>query len=156
MIILIVVCVHVALALWLKSKKKWEDLCWYLEDYSLIYMSLSFGWLQKSTRLCHRRRRVWEPRRLARFLLNFILNSLETAYVSLPCFVHYYKYIMVLLQKKVSYSPFRVDRCCGAETRSGREVDIWTQSGPEWAVLKMHAEPFIGVLPGRRGEGEGS
>jgi predicted MPP superfamily phosphohydrolase len=33
------------------------------------------------------------------FFLDLISNSLETAYVSLPCIVCCYKYIMVLLQK---------------------------------------------------------
>jgi hypothetical protein len=39
----------------------------------LVSVPLSFGWLQKNTRLCHGRRRVWRPRRLARFFLDFIL-----------------------------------------------------------------------------------
>jgi hypothetical protein len=39
----------------------------------VIFVPLSFGRLQENTRLCHRRRRVWRPRRLARFFLDFIL-----------------------------------------------------------------------------------
>jgi hypothetical protein len=39
----------------------------------LISVPLSFGWLQKNTRLCHGRRRVWRPQRLAHFFLDFIL-----------------------------------------------------------------------------------
>jgi hypothetical protein len=33
---------------------------------------LFFGCFQKNTRLCHRRRGLWRPRRLAYFLLDFI------------------------------------------------------------------------------------
>jgi hypothetical protein len=72
MIILMVACVHVALALQFKLKKR-ENHYWYLQVYDLIYVPLSFGWLQKNTRLCHGRRRVWRPWRLARFFLDFIL-----------------------------------------------------------------------------------
>jgi hypothetical protein len=57
LIILMVVCVHVALALRLKSKI-WEHLYWYLQVYGMIFVPLSFGCLQKNTRLCHGRRRV--------------------------------------------------------------------------------------------------
>jgi hypothetical protein len=57
MIALIVACVHVALALRHKSKKR-ENHYWYLQVYGLIYVPLSFGWLQENTRLYHRRRRV--------------------------------------------------------------------------------------------------
>jgi hypothetical protein len=57
LIILMVACVHVALALWLKSKI-WEHLYWYLQVYDIIFVPLSFGYLQKNTRLCYGRRRV--------------------------------------------------------------------------------------------------
>jgi hypothetical protein len=53
---LMVAYVHVALALQLKLKKK--NYYWYLQVYDLIFVSLSFGWLQKNTRLCHEKRRV--------------------------------------------------------------------------------------------------
>jgi hypothetical protein len=69
-----VACVHVALALRLKSKI-WEHLYWYLQVYSMIFVPLSFGCLQKNTRLYHGRRRVWRPRRLAYFLLDFISTN---------------------------------------------------------------------------------
>jgi hypothetical protein len=49
---------HVALVLQLKLKKNWENHYWYLQVYGLISMPLFFGCLQKSTRLCHGRRRV--------------------------------------------------------------------------------------------------
>jgi hypothetical protein len=71
MIALMVACVHVALALRLKFKKR-ENHYWYLQVYSLIYVSLFFGWFQEDTRLCHGRRRLWRSRRLACFL-DFIL-----------------------------------------------------------------------------------
>jgi hypothetical protein len=57
MIALMVARVHVALALWLKFKKK-ENHYWYLQVYGLIYVPFYFGWLQKNTRLCHGRRKV--------------------------------------------------------------------------------------------------
>jgi hypothetical protein len=57
MIALMVVCVHVALALRLKLKKM-ENHYWYLQVYGLIYVPLSFGWLQENARLYHGRRRV--------------------------------------------------------------------------------------------------
>jgi hypothetical protein len=57
MIALVVACVHVALALWLKFKKR-ENYYWYLQVYGLLSVPLSFGWLQENTRLCYGRRRV--------------------------------------------------------------------------------------------------
>jgi hypothetical protein len=66
MITLMVVCVYIALALWLKLKV-WDNLYWYLQVYGLIYVPLFFG------SLCHERRRVRRSRRLAHFLLGFIL-----------------------------------------------------------------------------------
>jgi hypothetical protein len=44
-------CVHVALALRLKSKI-WDHLYWYLQIYDMIFVPLSFGCLPKNTRLC--------------------------------------------------------------------------------------------------------
>jgi hypothetical protein len=41
-----VACVHVALALRLKLKKR-ENHYWYLQVYGLVSVLLSFGWLQK-------------------------------------------------------------------------------------------------------------
>jgi hypothetical protein len=38
--------------------KKKENHCWYLQVYGLISAPLSFGRLQKNTRLCHAKRRV--------------------------------------------------------------------------------------------------
>jgi hypothetical protein len=38
--------------------KKRENHYWYLQVYSLISVPLSFGWLQKNTRMCHGKRRV--------------------------------------------------------------------------------------------------
>jgi hypothetical protein len=38
--------------------KKRENHCWYLQVYGLIYVPLSFGCLQKNTKLCHARRTV--------------------------------------------------------------------------------------------------
>jgi hypothetical protein len=49
----IVVCVHVVLALRLKIKL-WEKLRWYFQVYDFVTI---FGCLQKSTRLCHGRRK---------------------------------------------------------------------------------------------------
>jgi len=51
MIALMVACVHVALALRLKLKKR-ENHYWYLQVYGLLSVPLSFGWLQENTRLC--------------------------------------------------------------------------------------------------------
>jgi hypothetical protein len=38
--------------------KKRENHYWYLQVYGLIFVPLSFGCLQKNTRMCHGRRRV--------------------------------------------------------------------------------------------------
>jgi hypothetical protein len=38
--------------------KKRKNHYWYLQIYGLIYVPLSFGWLQENTRLCYGKRRV--------------------------------------------------------------------------------------------------
>jgi hypothetical protein len=48
----------------------------------LISVPLSFGWLQENTRLCHGRRRVWRPKKLARFFRLYFVITRDSLYIS--------------------------------------------------------------------------
>jgi hypothetical protein len=65
---------------------------------SLVFTGLRFGFI---TRLCHRRRKSLKTLKICSFFLDFILYLLKTAYVSIPCTIYSYKYILYWLSKKI-------------------------------------------------------